>query len=767
MTRETKAGLVVSCSFLCLVGVVLFSKVNEKEGDSTNGGDKSESMEPQPVPPNKLEASPGKGAPFANVREAERHNAPGGVVPAGYRTDEERENSNSKVPFPAPANEPTLDARAPLGPPAVKGSSGPATSPALKLENESPTIHLPPLAKTTDAPAGIVTKSPGEKPATEPAKVVPAPAQPPASAVPPTGTLAQLPKEAERPTPSAPKTDAPLAGAPLPDPAKSVATVDNAASKVVSGDATSPTSLNKGGNSLESKDSGTKSAVSAPSGLGGSFLGGAATNKPATSGAAPPPISPWADFKDKETPKIVQTGATQSAVTKDQATRDGVTKQEAPLPVSVPSDAPKPLFQVSAPLPPLAGVVSSPKTPTPSPDKLPIEGTKPASTPPVDSRPASGTDQPKLHLGGDHQLPRPADQTPTVSPAAAGPPAPKTTNLFTFPSTDTLSRPNVTPGSPPNPGPAGSTPEVGTRAGGDRSLTGPAPVSPDRKPSSMPEPTLLRPAAAPSPGETGTEKKSNPQSTVPGAASSQPTPLAPAPPASTPSALSSTGQSTLRPLPPFEALASAVKPPAAVAAPPQPLAGSSPLVESYDEDTYTCKATDTFRTISQQVYHTDQYERALMLFNRNHPLASNALRQDPPVLQAGQPVYLPPVRILEKYYGAPPIDSAAPKPSAPPTRGTERPEPAGSLRPATPPSLTLGAAVKPSPPQDSIPVYRVRAGGEMIREIARRTLGNAERWSEIYLLNQGFDPKEPIPGGSQLRLPKDARVDPQDRPPAL
>src|SRR5260370_35226872 len=30
MTRETKAGLVVSCSFLCLVGVVLYSKLTGK-----------------------------------------------------------------------------------------------------------------------------------------------------------------------------------------------------------------------------------------------------------------------------------------------------------------------------------------------------------------------------------------------------------------------------------------------------------------------------------------------------------------------------------------------------------------------------------------------------------------------------------------------------------------------------------------------------------------------------------------------------------------
>ena len=31
MTRETKAGLVVSCSFLCLVGVVLYSKLTRSE----------------------------------------------------------------------------------------------------------------------------------------------------------------------------------------------------------------------------------------------------------------------------------------------------------------------------------------------------------------------------------------------------------------------------------------------------------------------------------------------------------------------------------------------------------------------------------------------------------------------------------------------------------------------------------------------------------------------------------------------------------------
>jgi nucleoid-associated protein YgaU len=189
--------------------------------------------------------------------------------------------------------------------------------------------------------------------------------------------------------------------------------------------------------------------------------------------------------------------------------------------------------------------------------------------------------------------------------------------------------------------------------------------------------------------------------------------------------------------------------------PVQAAAAASPQVESYDEDTYAIKANDTFGKISQAVYQTDQYERSLMLFNRSHPLASNALREDPPVLQAGQAVYIPPVRILEKYYGAPvlasPPSAVAPSPRPP---AGDRLDPAGSVRPA---NLALADA---NTPFKTGPLYRVRDGGEMVREIAIRTLGNGDRWWEIYQLNPRFDPKEAIPGGSQLQMPKDARVNP-------
>jgi hypothetical protein len=63
-----------------------------------------------------------------------------------------------------------------------------------------------------------------------------------------------------------------------------------------------------------------------------------------------------------------------------------------------------------------------------------------------------------------------------------------------------------------------------------------------------------------------------------------------------------------------------------------------------------------------------------------------------------------------------------------------------------------------------MPLYRVREGGEMMWEIASRTLGSGDRWTDILRLNTRFDSKEVIPAGSQLRLPRDARIDPRDVP---
>jgi hypothetical protein len=154
-------------------------------------------------------------------------------------------------------------------------------------------------------------------------------------------------------------------------------------------------------------------------------------------------------------------------------------------------------------------------------------------------------------------------------------------------------------------------------------------------------------------------------------------------------------------------------------------AAGIPQVESYDEETYVCRPGDTFRAISQAYYHSEKYERALLLFNRNHPLAGDAVRQEPARLPTGQAVYIPPLRILEKYYG-------------------------GAGDPATRP--VSGGAFTPS----SDRTYRVGVNPEMLLDIARRTLGDENRWVEIYRLNPRIDPKDPVPAGSELRMPPDA-----------
>jgi hypothetical protein len=201
-----------------------------------------------------------------------------------------------------------------------------------------------------------------------------------------------------------------------------------------------------------------------------------------------------------------------------------------------------------------------------------------------------------------------------------------------------------------------------------------------------------------------------------------------------------------RPLPPVGAPAAAETPRIAV---PMPGAVSAvadalvPQVESYDEETYQAHPGDTLAKISKAYYNTEKYERALLLFNRNHPQAADTFRQDAPTLKPGDPVYIPPLRILEKQYG-----TAVPG--------------------YTPANAALGAgATTPAStaPSTAYRQYRVRkAGGESIREIALRTLNSGDRWTDIFNLNPQIRPEYPIPADTVLWMPADARVDAANAP---
>jgi hypothetical protein len=75
-------------------------------------------------------------------------------------------------------------------------------------------------------------------------------------------------------------------------------------------------------------------------------------------------------------------------------------------------------------------------------------------------------------------------------------------------------------------------------------------------------------------------------------------------------------------------------------------------------------------------------------------------------------------------------------------------------------SLSTPAPIPMPRPATSDPtkLYRVPAQGQFLFEIAIRTMGDGNRWTEIYRLNPNINPQQPIPGGTELRLPATARV---------
>jgi hypothetical protein len=160
-----------------------------------------------------------------------------------------------------------------------------------------------------------------------------------------------------------------------------------------------------------------------------------------------------------------------------------------------------------------------------------------------------------------------------------------------------------------------------------------------------------------------------------------------------------------------------------------------PDVESFDEETHTCKPTDTFQTISQEKYHSDRYAAALLMFNRGHPLAADGVRSEPPVLRPGQPVFIPPVEILQKRYSALITD---PGPLARP--------------PAHAPGHTIPGPARVNPISER--TYQVQGRPETFIEIAKKVFSNPNRWWDIAQLNpQHKNPNEPLAVNTVIRLP--------------
>jgi len=66
-----------------------------------------------------------------------------------------------------------------------------------------------------------------------------------------------------------------------------------------------------------------------------------------------------------------------------------------------------------------------------------------------------------------------------------------------------------------------------------------------------------------------------------------------------------------------------------------------------------------------------------------------------------------------------------------------------------------------APAPGLVQIYRVH-GMETLHDIARRTLGSSERWSDLHKLNPTLKPDEPLHAGTTVRLPADACLQSDD-----
>jgi nucleoid-associated protein YgaU len=182
---------------------------------------------------------------------------------------------------------------------------------------------------------------------------------------------------------------------------------------------------------------------------------------------------------------------------------------------------------------------------------------------------------------------------------------------------------------------------------------------------------------------------------------------------------------------------------------------------------HTVRRGENFWTISKLYYDSSRYYKALHAANR---------RQVPDIneLYVGTVIRIPPPEDLDRALILP--VTAASVAASTPRRTQETSDPGTSSRPRRPvasgddlevPATTRPPAARPRPvepdpqPQEAAagPSYKIKTY-DTLRSIAGRTLGDSKRYLEIYELNRDLlaDPRDPLPPGESLVLPRDAVV---------
>jgi nucleoid-associated protein YgaU len=280
---------------------------------------------------------------------------------------------------------------------------------------------------------------------------------------------------------------------------------------------------------------------------------------------------------------------------------------------------------------------------------------------------------------------------------------------------------------PPLPAPANANPL----------LPMPAPISDKDKLPGLPQPALNSGLPAPAPAPVSTNSAPLPPVTN----ADVPRPMIPAPPNNPPLNNPPVNTPPVNNPPVNNPLLGNLPAPPVIDAkttvPPIP-APNSPQVRDVETINYTIKGGETLEAISKARYGSEKYAKAILAYNRDLAPMGKLLTA---TLQPGQSVLLPSADFLEDRYAAAitagpvaPISINAPVPAVPPIPM---------------PGANTAAAGK---------TYRVPAQGQFLFEIAIRTLGEGNRWSEIYRLNPNINPQQPIPGGTELRLPANAKL---------
>jgi len=169
----------------------------------------------------------------------------------------------------------------------------------------------------------------------------------------------------------------------------------------------------------------------------------------------------------------------------------------------------------------------------------------------------------------------------------------------------------------------------------------------------------------------------------------------------------------------------------------------------HDMQSYQVRGGETFASVSQHAYGSDKYAAALQMYNRDY-----GPNRSVTTLQPGQSVLVPPLQFLQERYASAIGDarsnitnvSVAPVSINPPV----------AINPPVP--VPMNNNSPPQPTTDATKTYRVPAEGQLLYAIALQTMGDGNRWSEIYRLNPNLQPLQPVPGGTMLRLPSNARV---------